>query len=607
MSSFAAEPARPRWTHRLNPARFALLVWAVVSLLFLIGKSAAIAGLDTIDPDDALRLVQVRDLLGGQAWWDVSQHRINPLNGGGLMHWSRLVDAPIAAGIWALTPLLGRTMAEQVVAALWPLLLACPVFVVLAKACRRMGDWRISYIAPLLLATNIVILFQLSPLRVDHHGFQIMLSLVALALLARPPAAANGVGAAMACAALIAISLEGLPTVALLAAIIALEWAWTGLPSALVRLRAFLGTLALGAFALQWMTRGPVGLSADWCDSLSRPYLAALAVAAIGVIVGSVGARRWLANPVARVALLGVCAALAGAALLWVAPSCSRGPFAMLDPVVNDYWYANVREGRPMWVRFDEFTVAAIMPTLIGLIGSVLVLRRAGQADERRVWLIWLAALSGTAILSMLVIRTASLAQLFAMPGCAVVGLSLWRWARSLISAPARIFATLLCAVAIPPIAGMAVAMPLQELVPGFNKVGSHPSTNASSRPCINPAAVAVLNRMPPTLLFAPLDIGPHILQRTPHSVLATGHHRNNAIMAQVISGFLAPSDKAEGIVRATRAPYLVACPQSLEFDNFAKAPGPSLAKDLRAGKAPTWLEPVPTTADTDLKIYRVR
>ncbi|TGQ96437.1 GtrA family protein, partial [Mesorhizobium sp. M4B.F.Ca.ET.200.01.1.1] len=48
------------------------------------------------DYDNMLRLVEVRDLLAGQGWFDLHQYRMG-LEGGFVMHWSRLVDAPIAA------------------------------------------------------------------------------------------------------------------------------------------------------------------------------------------------------------------------------------------------------------------------------------------------------------------------------------------------------------------------------------------------------------------------------------------------------------------------------------------------------------------------------
>lgn len=55
-----------------------------------------VGGLVLPDTDDAMRLVQIRDLLAGQGWFDMSQHRLMPPNGAG-MHWSRLVDAPSPA------------------------------------------------------------------------------------------------------------------------------------------------------------------------------------------------------------------------------------------------------------------------------------------------------------------------------------------------------------------------------------------------------------------------------------------------------------------------------------------------------------------------------
>src|SRR5437660_126322 len=48
------------------------------------------------DTDDAMRMVQVRDLMAGQGWFDVTAHRLDP-PGGLLMHWSRIVDVPLVA------------------------------------------------------------------------------------------------------------------------------------------------------------------------------------------------------------------------------------------------------------------------------------------------------------------------------------------------------------------------------------------------------------------------------------------------------------------------------------------------------------------------------
>ena len=58
---------------------------------------------DAMSTDDAMRLVEVRDLIGGQGWFDLFQYRMDP-PGGRSMHWSRLIDAPFAALILLLRP-----------------------------------------------------------------------------------------------------------------------------------------------------------------------------------------------------------------------------------------------------------------------------------------------------------------------------------------------------------------------------------------------------------------------------------------------------------------------------------------------------------------------
>src|SRR5882724_5758258 len=72
----------------------------------------ALAGFPTLgaangDNDSLLRLVEIRDLIGGQAWFDLHQYRMGP-PGGFVMHWSRLVDAPIAAVILAVAAVTGN-------------------------------------------------------------------------------------------------------------------------------------------------------------------------------------------------------------------------------------------------------------------------------------------------------------------------------------------------------------------------------------------------------------------------------------------------------------------------------------------------------------------
>src|SRR3546814_1525893 len=68
-----------------------------------------------------MRLMQVRGLLDGQGWYDLRQYRLNP-PGGFDIHWSRLVDLPIAGLILLFKPFVGTGEAERLACGIAPLL-----------------------------------------------------------------------------------------------------------------------------------------------------------------------------------------------------------------------------------------------------------------------------------------------------------------------------------------------------------------------------------------------------------------------------------------------------------------------------------------------------
>src|ERR1700679_1153074 len=107
-------------TDRAFRIRLALL-WLVVSLLMVALVKGNIAADVLPDGDDYMRLQQVRDLLGGQSWFDLHQYRYVPPVGAP-MHWSRLVDIPIATLILLFRPFTGQLVAERLAEVIVPLL-----------------------------------------------------------------------------------------------------------------------------------------------------------------------------------------------------------------------------------------------------------------------------------------------------------------------------------------------------------------------------------------------------------------------------------------------------------------------------------------------------
>jgi hypothetical protein len=606
MSSSALDTMSTKQMSLWTPNRVALLLWLLTAAFLLHAQWDGIAALQTGNPDDALRLVQVRDLLGGQSWWDVSQYRINPAGGGGLMHWSRLIDLPLAAGIALLTPLTGQDLAERIIACAWPLGLLALLFLLVTRCAASLGDRRLTTLVPALAASNYVILYQFTPLRIDHHNVQVLLSLAILHLMLRPATGTRGALAGLFAATHLAISLEGLPAVALFAAIVALDWAWTDRPGSAARLKGYMVALASGVIGLQLLTRGTGSLVEHWCDALSLPWLGALGIAALMLTVAmpllpSGAQARWW-----RIGLLAIAGSASGVTLLLIEPTCAAGPFAALDPVVKAHWYDHVREGLAVWNPLDSVTGFAVAPTVVGLIGSVLAWRHSTDEDQRHRWLIICVTLAGTGLLSLMVLRTASTAQLMALPGCAALGLMLWDRARTIRSVLPRIGASLASFVALPPLSGMLAAMVITSIAPP-TPTSAASGNGATGATCVDPLSVAALNQLPPTIILAPLDIGPDLLQRTPHSVVATGHHRNNAAMALTINAFINDPERAKPLADAAGARLIVACIGAPEFRTFRRVAPDGLAAGLARGQVPDWLEPVPISDKAQLRVWRVK
>ena len=98
-----------------------LLVWLSFCAWFIYDGWNQIRWFGLGDTDDNMRIMQVRGLLHGQGWYDLRNYRLNPPFGANI-HWSRLVDLPIAGLILGLRPFLGGAAAERWAVSIAPLL-----------------------------------------------------------------------------------------------------------------------------------------------------------------------------------------------------------------------------------------------------------------------------------------------------------------------------------------------------------------------------------------------------------------------------------------------------------------------------------------------------
>src|SRR3546814_7668948 len=89
-------------------------------------------------------------------------------------------------------------------------------------------------------------------------------------------------------------------------------------------------------------------------------------------------------------------------------------------------------------------------PSVVGLGGAFPAWRDCAEAADRRNWATIIVALAGAAALSLLVFRSVSTAHIFALPGCAWLGLRAWAWARTIASTVPRILASAMAALTLP-------------------------------------------------------------------------------------------------------------------------------------------------------------
>jgi len=594
------------------PARV-LIMWLVLAVLLLIIDAPMIIAWRFGDPDDALRLIEVRDLLAGQSWFDVHQYRI-AAPAGVPMHWSRLVDIPLAGMILILRPLLGTAMAELVTVVAVPLLTLLAALMLVGRLTAKFFDTETVGIACLVTGIGGPLLFQMTPMRIDHHGWQIVMALAALNGLAARDPLRGGLVIGAALAASLAISIEGLPLTVVFLAVLALRGLLgtaqspgnIGKPP--LTARAFTGlaaasaALALASLAVFLTTRG-LGDLVTHCDQISPIHLALFGVAALGTAaIVATTPRHW---PIALGAL-GLTAAATLGLYLGVAPQCRGGAFVALDPVVMKFWYEGVGEGMPFWHLPLAVAIESIGVPLVGLIAIFILWHSAKRPEERLWWRDHALVLTGALIIGAMLSRaSANACGIAAMP----TGVLVLRWIIALRTAKPtrRILGYLgILLVLMPPLPVVAWGRVATLLNPAKNAHADYAGIPTVSQ-CRYRIAARALNTLPATDLFLPLDIGPDILVRTHQRVIATGHHRGAAGMHDVITAFMGTPDQAHAIITRRHATWVAVCPDVSEQANYIHDAPNGFMAQLLHGKTPAWLEPVNLAPGSHIRFWRVK
>ena len=522
------------------------------------------------DPDDALRLVMVRDWLAGQPWGDVWQHRLQP--GGTEMHWSRVDDVPLAAAVVALRGWLGQDGAERVAMLAWPLALV-PVVAGILAAVAGPSPPRVS--AAVLTACSGALLYRFMPGRIDHHAIMTTAALAACCPLLSPRARGVGWGAVsgVATALCLSVGFEDLAVLAALGVGMACLWAFAAERDRPLGYGVGLaGGMAVAEAAfVPWDAR-----LATACDCLSGGWAPAVALA--GSVLALAAARGGGMPRRRRVAAL-ACMALGPAAVLAAtgAGKCLAGPYPGLSVTARIYWLAGVAEMRDVvTVARGDWGIYATQCLAVALAAMACAVALARGRRPSPAEACYVAALAVAAALGASYVRNSGLPVAMAAP---LVARAVPRW-------PWRGTATWAAGGAL-----LAVsAVPGGLLVAEMRRDGATAAAvMAEGRlDCASRDSWVLAAAFPAGKASAPVDLGPEVLAYTPHTVLAAGIHRAGGGIDEERTLMTGTEAQALGVVERADLDYVFWCDP-----DGSRAAGPGVAAAAPTA-TPGWLQVIP-------------
>lgn len=579
------------------------LAWTLLLALIALAISAA-GGFKAMtnsngDNDSLLRLVEVRDFMAGQGWFDLHQYRMGP-EGGFVMHWSRLVDLVLAMLVFAAKAFgVSTEMAEAFAKVAWPTLTYWFTVFFIVRAARRFGGSAAGFPAIVIAGTALFFIGTFAPGNIDHHNVQLLLVMATVNfLLAAPdwrPAAALSGG----CAALsLAIGMETAPLVAATGSCVAGLFLFGGPREARIASGFGSGFASVSGLVLV-STVAPSAWGVATCDAFSAVQFAIAFVSGIGLATAaSVG--QFSCSLLRRLWSLALVAGIVAAVTASLFPQCLGSPFAGLDPRLRALWLDNIEEAQSLFQLMKHDRATVISGYVTPLIALVLVAFHLVRGDRRsEVWII--AALLAVAFaVSVWQIRGITFSITLA-----VIPLAAWvaAWRERAMESPSprsSVAMVLAWLVSINQlwVMGAASAAMLAETAA---------VTSDTLSECEGPGDYITLAAMPATTVLAVSNLGSPILVHTKHRALAGPYHRNVKGNLLVLDAFTGSAETAEAVVRGQHVGLIALCRGNGETSYLAVTAPNGFLTDLVKGRIPVWLEPVPGTIGKPLELYRVK
>ncbi|OUS08435.1 hypothetical protein A9Q96_03015 [Rhodobacterales bacterium 52_120_T64] len=590
-SAKLSTPARSR-------AIFLVLYFVTICAVILKGPSFSVPVWD-IGNDDAMRLIQVRDLLNGQSWFDVTQYRLG-FEAGTPMHWSRLVDLPIAAILWLTSLLLKQEWAEAVTLAIWPLGLIAPTLWAMYHASVRFGGERAGPFGYLFAIIAIVTTPKFEIAALDHHNVQMLLmAFILMAMMHEKNHARDGVIIGVAAAFSVAIGLETLPFIATVSLMVGANWIWSGAETKAKTMR-FSGSFAATLLAVFLFTRPDFSTTIFRCDAFGRELL----IIGVSGALGLLALAATISEKTRAVRAVGVLF-LGGAVVLVAvvfAPQCLGNPYDPIYPDVAREWLGRISESKSLLWVISEGQLKNFGYVVIPIIAILFTIYLISTPVFRLRAIALLLILAGAYAMMFYQIRGLFfLLQLCAIPLAAMMGRVYGHYKDSKSFMAGVLFLSLLFAT-IP-----------HTWVVGVARFGSSEPETSDGEPlgrfkdCYKPDEWNALTVLPAGLVATSTDLGVYVMLATGHRALAANFHRNQDGIQASIDLMSADMPDAKRLLTEWGVNYVVLCKNDFATKALANRYPDGLWNRLYSGDIPEYLTSVSGEAESLLYIYKTQ
>ncbi|MFJ6327592.1 MULTISPECIES: hypothetical protein [unclassified Rhizobium] len=588
--------ASTRWSHPvLVPLIYSILL--IVAQLIIHRNVADYVGPDN---DDVMRLVEVRDFLAGQGWFDMMQYRLG-LDGGTLMHWSRFIDLPIASLILFFRMFFSPEGAEAAALTVWPLILIVPLMSFMGLAGRRIAGTEGMHFSLLMTALFVLLSPRFVPGSIDHDNVQLGLVALALSMLVdekyKPR---NFAIAAVALAIQLGIGAETTPFVAFACVAVACLWAWDGelfAPAA----KAFALTLTIAVSIAFFSLVPPRFYSMVTCDNLSLGFYGIISAGCVGLLLSAVFASR-LSRPW-RLAVLAANGAFVLATTVALAPQCLRNPLADLDPMLVDLWLSRVTEAQSIVSIGHRQPETLGTFYAVGLIAMLVCAVRILRGERARLHAVLIALIAINWVITLVQVRGAEFANLLAIPPLALL---LTELRRISMADTKNVRASLIyvgtALISAPMVWAVGGTLAVKGVTNGFMEPKAEETVDCASKDVLSPIA-----GLEPGVVAAASNMGAPLLRFTPHRTLSGPYHRDPDGMLAELNIGLAPPPEAETLLRKAHVTLVAFCKGDPQVQLLSERNPQGLYARLSAGNIPSYLEPMPASPKSDVQFFRFK